>query len=72
MTMRWIRSVAREVVGLFVDDGSFAGAIVAWLLIYLVALPRVAAAARWAGLALFAGLALILIESVLRFARRKK
>ena len=68
--MRWYRSIAREVVGLFVDDGSFAVAIVTWVVICVVALPRVAAGARWAGPALFAGLALILIVSVLRFARQ--
>jgi len=71
MTMRWIRTIAREVVGLFVDDGSFASAILAWLLVCVVALPHIAVAARWAGPALFAGLALILIESVLRFARKR-
>jgi hypothetical protein len=69
--MHWIRGVAREVVGLFVDDGSFAGAIVAWLLFCIMALPHIAAAAHWAGLVLFAGLTLILIESVLRFARKR-
>jgi hypothetical protein len=69
--MRWIQSVAREVVGLFVDDGNFAVAIVAWLAVCVVSLPRVAIGAHWAGLTLFAGLALILIESVLRFARRR-
>jgi hypothetical protein len=68
--MRWYRSIAREVVGLFVDDGSFAIAILVWLALVVVVLPRVAADAHWAGLALFAGLALILIESVLRFARQ--
>ena len=66
--MHWYRSIVREVVGLFVDDGSFAVAIVVWLVVCVV-LPRVAAGARWAGLALFAGLAAILIASVLRFAR---
>ena len=29
--MRWLRSVAREVLELFVDDGSFAIAILVWL-----------------------------------------
>ena len=69
--MRWIKSIAREVVGLFVEDGSFAGSIAAWLVVCLAALPRLAASARWAGLALFAGLAALLIESVLRFSRRR-
>jgi hypothetical protein len=69
--MRWYRSIAREVVGLFVDDGSFALAILVWLALVVVVLPRVAAGAHWAGLALLAGLAVILIESVLRFSRRR-
>jgi hypothetical protein len=68
--MRWIKSIAREVWGLFVDDGSFAAAILVWILLAVVVLPRVAPAARCDGPALFAGLALILIESALRFSRR--
>ncbi len=66
--MRWLRSVAREILDLFVDDGSFAIAILVWLALVVVVLPRVAAGAHWTGLALFAGLAVTLIESVLRFA----
>jgi hypothetical protein len=69
--MRWVKSIACEVWGLFVEDGSFAAAILTWLGLTVVVLPRVAAAARWGGPALFAGLALILIESVLRFGRRR-
>ena len=69
--MRWLRSVAREIYGLFVDDGSFAGAILVWLGLAMAGLPRAASNARWAGPVLFAGLELILIESVLRFARRR-
>lgn len=69
--MRWIKSIAREIFGLFVDDGSFAGAILIWLGLAMAGVPRAASNARWAGPVLFAGLALILIESVLRFARRR-
>lgn len=69
--MRWIKSIVREIFGLFVDDGSFAIAILVWLGLAVAGVPRVAAGARWAGPALFAGLAAILIESVLRFARRR-
>lgn len=69
--MDWVKSIAREVFGLFVDDLRFARAILLWLAIVLLLLPRVAAGGRWAGLALFGGLAFILIESVLRFARRR-
>jgi hypothetical protein len=72
LTMRWLKSIAREIYGLFVDDGSFAGGILVWVALAVAAFPRVALEARWAGPALFAGLALILIESVLRFSRRMK
>ena len=69
--MAWFRSILREVLGLFVDDIGFAGAIVLWLFFALLALPRMAAEPKWEGIVLFAGLASILIESVLRFARRR-
>ena len=69
--MRWLKSIAREVFGLFVDDGSFAVAILVWVVLAGCGAAAVAPAARWTGPALFAGLALILIESVLRFARRR-
>ena len=68
--MRWLKSIAREVIGLFVEDGSFALAIVAWLVVALLVLPRVAAG--WAGPLLFVGLAAILAQSVLRFCRSRK
>jgi hypothetical protein len=68
--MHWLKSIAREIYGLFVDDGSFALAILVWVAIFIIAL-RTAPAARWSGPAFFAGLAVILIENVLRFSRRK-
>lgn len=69
--MRWLRSVVREVVGLFVDDGSFALAIVVWLALGAWVLPRLAGPAGWTGPALFGGLAAILIVSAVRFGRQK-
>jgi hypothetical protein len=70
--MRWIKSVAREVWGLFVDDGSFAAGIVVWLAVVLLAMRRVAWGARFGGVVLFVGLAAVLIENVLRYARRRQ
>lgn len=67
--MGWIRSVVREVVGLFVEDGSFALAIVVWCALVVLGMRAVEDAA-WTGPALFCGLGLILVESALRFARR--
>jgi membrane protein implicated in regulation of membrane protease activity len=69
--MRWLRSIAREIYGLFVDDGSFAIAILVWLGLAVAEVPRAAAGALWAGPVLFAGLAVILVESVLRLVRQR-
>jgi len=68
--MRWVRPVAREVYGLFVDDGSFAIALLVWIVAAVVGLPLLGAG-HWGGVALFAGLAVVLVESALRAARRR-
>ncbi|HEV2644872.1 MAG TPA: hypothetical protein VGU46_00755 [Acidobacteriaceae bacterium] len=69
--MQWFRSVTRELLGLFIDDGSFALAILLWLAAVL-ALSRLTITSSWPACALFCGLAAILIESVLRYARRHR
>lgn len=66
--MQWIRSILREVFGLFVDDGSFAIAVLVWIGIVWV-LQRYMQMARMGGILLFAGLGIILIQSVLRAAQ---
>jgi hypothetical protein len=68
--MHWFSSILREIVGLFVDDGSFALIILCWvpaaaLLPSLLAVPP-----AWHGGILFAGLAMTLVWSCLRFVRR--
>jgi hypothetical protein len=68
--MNWTKTILREVWGLFVDDGNFALAIAVWLAMAGLALPALAPAAGWAGIVLFLGLALILLESVHRRAKR--
>ena len=68
--MSWIRTIFAELVGLFVDDGSFALAIVAWLGIAWLILSQLPVAGEWKGPILFAGLAIVLVESVARRARR--
>lgn len=68
--MKWIGTVVREVFGLFVDDGSFAIAILVWLVLVGLGLPRLGIAAGWDGLILFAGLALILVATAAQRARR--
>jgi hypothetical protein len=68
--MRWASTVLREIYGLFVDDGRFALAIMAWLAVAWLTLPRLHLAPVWNAAALFAGLAVIFIESATRRAGR--
>jgi len=69
--MRWLKTILAEIFGLFVDDISFALAIIIWLGIIRLGLPRLNLAAAWNGAILFAGLATILAGSALRRASRK-
>ncbi len=69
--MGWMRTVVREVWGLFVDDGSFALAIVIWVGLVWVMVRRFGVSAAVAGVVLFGGLGVILVESLWRFARRR-
>ena len=64
--MAWLKAAWSEFIGLFVDDGSLAAAILAWLALSWIALPRLPLPPAWPPIILFAGLAAILLESVLR------
>lgn len=68
--MRWLKAIVTEIFSLFVDDGSFALAIIGWLVFVGLVLPRLSMSAPWGGVILFAGLALILVESAIRGSRR--
>ena len=68
--MHWLKKILAELLGLFVDDISFALAIIVWLGVIWWGLPRLKLPAVWNGVILFAGLATILAESALRKARR--
>jgi hypothetical protein len=70
--MKWLKNIFREVFGLFVDDGSFALAILIWLAVVGWATPRLNISSGITGVVLFAGLALILAESATRYSRRKQ
>jgi hypothetical protein len=69
--LRSLKTILAEIFGLFVDDISFAVAIIIWLVIIQLGLPRLNLPAAWNGVILFAGLATILAESALRRASRK-
>ena len=63
--MRWLKTVFGEILGLFVDDGSFALSIVVWLVLAWLLLPRLEVPGTAKGLVLFAGLAGIPAASAL-------
>jgi len=67
--MRWLKAIVAELFGLFVD-GAFALAIIVWLGAVRLVLPRLNVPTAWGGIILFAGLALILVESATRRSRR--
>jgi len=70
--MTWILAAARELLGLFVDDGSLALAVLAWIAVAVLAFPALPIDGGWLAVALFVGIALILVENLLRAARRRK
>ncbi len=67
--MSVLRLIWAELFGMFVDDGRFAVAILAWLALCGVLLPRLGLPAAVPPVALAAGLCAILVESVLRRRR---
>ena len=70
--MSWLRTIFREILGLFVDDGSFALLILVWLGLTALLLPYLGWLPRARGFLLFAGLAAILMGSAIRYARRNR
>ncbi len=68
--MSWLKTAVREVFGLFVDDGRYAFAILVWLGLAWLVLPRLPALGTWSGVLLFAGLAATLAASTMLKARR--
>ena len=65
-----LKAILRELYGLFVDDGSFAIAILVWLVLLWLVRPYMHLSGAWTAVVLFAGLVAILIESALRRARQ--
>ena len=70
--MKWLAGAGRELVGLFVDDGSLALAVLAWVAVVVLAFQVLPVGGDWLAVVLFAGLALILVENLLRTARRRR
>ena len=68
--MTWLKTIWSEFIGLFVDDGSFAIAILAWLGVCWLLLPRLGLPPVLLPAILFAGLVAILVKSAARRARQ--
>ena len=66
--MNALKTILRELVGLFVDDVGFAAAIVGWITLAWLLSAFVLPPSPWVAILLFAGLGAILLESVLRRA----
>lgn len=64
--MNSIKTIWEEFIGLFVDDGSFAAAVLMWLGTCWLLLPRLELPSEWPPVILFVGLALVLAESAIR------
>jgi len=69
--MSWIAGAARELIGLFVEDGSLALAVLVWVAVAVLVFPVLPIDRGWLAIAVFAGLAVILVENLLRAARRR-
>jgi hypothetical protein len=68
--MHWFKAIWSELLGLFVDDGNFATAILVWLGMSWLLSTYLLRQSEWGGVVLFAGLGLILLESTTRRSRR--
>jgi hypothetical protein len=70
--MKWLKTILHEIFGLFVDDASFAAAILLWLILVKVLARHLGVPYGWTAIILFTGLALILAESTTRYAKRQQ
>jgi hypothetical protein len=64
--MNFTKTLGQEALGLFVDDGRLALAVLIWLAIVWLGLPYVGLRGITQCMVLFAGVALILAENCLR------
>ena len=64
--MTWLANGFKQIYGLFVDDGLLSLGVCVWLLVVWFALPHVVASETARPIILFAGLAVLLADSVRR------
>jgi hypothetical protein len=66
-----LKTIWEELFGLFVDDGSFALAIMIWILVAGLGFSYLPGSASWRGPVFFLGLVVFLFENVVRTARHR-
>jgi hypothetical protein len=71
--VRALTVIVQKILGLFVEDGSLAAVILVWIAGWgVLRRSTLVFPARWDGVVFFFGLALILVENVLRATRRRR
>jgi hypothetical protein len=70
--MSWFKTLWRELVGLFVDDAAFAAGILAVLVVVWLGASVLHLPSAWMGGALFAGLAVLLLQSTWTQSRQSR
>ena len=69
--MKWLAATAREVAGLFIEDAGFALGILAWVALAALVVRELPFGDPWRAAILLAGCLALLVENVLRAARRR-
>lgn len=67
---RIIAGALRQILGLFIEDGSLAASLLAWLAAAYAAPRFLVLQYEWAGPVLFLGCIAILVENLLRTSRK--
>lgn len=68
--MKILLTALQELYGLFVEDGSYAIAILAWIGITAFLFPFIPGGEVWRAPALFLGLVILLFENIVRSVRK--
>jgi len=69
--MKWLVSAAREIFGLFVEDLGFTLGILAWVGFAALVLRGLPVGEPWRAAILLAGCLALLVENVVRAARKR-
>ena len=69
--MKWLAAAARQIAGLFVEDAGFALGILAWVALAAFVLRELPLGETWRAAIFLAGCLALLVENVLRAARKR-